>query len=264
MSGELAGVLSPITRFTGPNKLKLDRALNFTITITPETIETQRRPDCAVGVATTSATITQSTTHTLSYDSPAVDELTISEFFDQQITENNTTAIALPQMGCIAVTTANAPGGSITYTGLTANETVQVNLSTNFTQETLVQVAAAPAAANEFQVSANAVVLDASQVDQGKTATITRTADQTPTKYIGGNAPVNPYGTKEFYGVVQGLGSDDPWHIWYPSCTNSSGARTFGTADTTSTTEYTAGVATSQGFSFPYICWQLPANFVIA
>ena len=262
MTAEKIGILSPITRFTSGtiNKVKLNRASTFSIARNVETLETSRAPDCSIGPAFDSAVVEQRVTYELSYVSPAFDEASISEFFDQQITEGNTTAIGLPTFVCQTLTTANAPGGTLPYAALTLNETIQVNVNTQYTQEMLTQVTAAPAAANEFQVTAGNVVFDASQVDAGKTASISRTADQTPLKYIGGPAPAAPYGAREFYGVIQGLAGDDPWHIWFPSALPT-GNRSLDTGADSTTFTYRA--STPSGFSFPYLAWQLPFSSVI-
>lgn len=262
---EISGVLSPVTRFTSGtiNKVKLNRASNFSFERAPETTELRRRPDCSPGLANTSAEIETAVTYTISYDSPAFDETSLSEFFDQQITEGNTTPLSLPLMGCSVLTTATAPGGTLPYTGVTANEVMQVTVATTYTQEMLTQVTAAPGSPNEFQVTAGNVIFDASQVDAGKTATIVRNTDQTPTKYIGGTAPLASYGSREFYGVVLGLQGDDPWHVWWPSVLPT-GTRTISTGDDEISSQYKAAIPTNLGFNSPFLAWQLPFTGTIA
>jgi len=259
---EISGVLAPVIRFPGQNKLRLGRASNFTFERAPETTELRRRPDCSPGLNTTSAEVETAVTWTISYDSPAFDGVVLSEFLDQEITITPTN-IAVPTLICSALDTASTPGGLMTVTGLTANQVAQASLATDYDQEQLIQVTAAPAAANEFQVVANGVQFFAAQVDVAKSARFVFESTQALNEFIGGPAALAPWGSREFLGVVAGLDGGDPWWTWWANC-SPTGTRSFGTGDDEISNSYKASIPSAKGWNSPFLAWRAPFSSVAA
>ncbi|MEM9263947.1 MAG: hypothetical protein AAGA46_00310 [Cyanobacteria bacterium P01_F01_bin.13] len=230
-------------------ELIIPKLQDFTLNRSPSTTELFRRPTCGNGLAATHAEIENQVTWQADLTGPAFDGTILSLFMDQRPTLN--TAVVVPTLICTTVTSA---ANTVTVTGLTIDQPVRAAYESTYNQEQLVQVTGVPAAANEYQVTANTVTFFAPAAGDDKAARITYTSSETIAKFIGGPAALNPYGARELIFSVQGLeGGDLPWIGWAQSATPT-GDRSLGTANDTIDSSYK--LATPSNWNTPILWFQ--------
>ena len=236
------------------SELILPKIQDFTLNRNPQTTELFTRPTCGIGLASTHAEIETQVTWQLDLTGPAFDGTILSLFMDQRPTLN--TAVVVPTLVCTTVTNA---ANTVTITGLTADQPVRAAYETTYNQQQLTQVTVPPAAANEYQVTADTVTFFAPAAGDDKAARITYTSSETISKFIGGPAALSAYGAREFIFSVQGLeGGDDPWIGWSQQGTPT-GNRSFGTANDTIDSSFK--LATPSGWNSPILFFQKPDFF---
>ena len=245
----IAGIAGGLIRTD--DGLIIPKIQDLTITRTPQTTELFTRPTCGVGLASTHAEIETQVTWQLDLTGPAFDGSILSQFLDQKFTASQ--SVTVPTLVC---GTLDQGSTDVTVTGLGVDQEVKAAFEQTYDQDYLTQVTAAPAAVNEFQVTANTVVFNAQTT--AKAYRITYESDQTLNNFLGGPGPLAAYGAREFFGAIQGLEpGDNPWIVWAPSATPT-GARSLGTANDTIDSSYKLAVPTTLSWNFPLLFWQAP------
>ena len=234
-------------------ELLIPKLQNFTLNRNPDTTELFTRPTCGIGLAQTHAEIETQVTWQADLTGPAFDGTILSVFLDQRPTLN--TEVVVPTLVCGPLPVGTS---TVDITGLAIDQPVRAAFETTYNQEQLTQVTAAPAAADEYQVTANTVTFGTQTAD--KAYRITYTSAETIPKFIGGPAALNPYGSRELIVSVQGLeGGDDPWIGWSKAALPT-GNRAFGTANETIDSSYK--LTTPADWNSPLLFFQKPDFFV--
>ncbi len=240
-----AGMIVRNTSLTAPN-LTLPKIQDVTITRTPATTELFTRSTCSVGQASTHAEIENTVTWQLDYVSPAFDGVILSAFMDQGIT-TTATNITIPTAVCIALSANTA-----TVTGLTVDQPVQLSQEETYNQIQFVQTTSAPAAVNEFQVTANTITFEATVTTGNYVATYE--SSQSLNFFIGGPAALAPYGSREFLGAIQGLAGTSETYVFWAPAGLPTGARSLATANDTIDSSFK--LSTISGWNLPILFWR--------
>ncbi|MEM9452369.1 MAG: hypothetical protein AAGA75_28140, partial [Cyanobacteria bacterium P01_E01_bin.6] len=90
----------------------------------------------------------------------------------------------------------------VTVTGLTADQKVIVNVTTEGQQQYLTQVTDTPDAAGEYQVTNNTITFNTGDFADGVQVTGVYFANVTTGNIIGGNSPGTAYGNVQFFGKL--------------------------------------------------------------
>jgi hypothetical protein len=176
----------------------------------------------------------------------SIDDNDLAVIFDQKWLSSGVTAINLPD-----VTVATIPLSTpyeITIAGLAVGDTVAANVLNDTSNGVNLPVTAAVVSPTNAQKVSGKVVFDASFA--GKSVSIYRLSSTTPTKILGGNAPLAIYPEISFFGVFCSTRMSKKLYI--PRLKRSNGASFDVTADSFDM-EYDALVPS--GWAVPYAIW---------
>lgn len=204
--------------------------------------------DC--GILQTTDTVVRQSTVTVTVGAQSIDDMEMASLLFGQKWQDAAT-ITVPK-----ITSATVPSATpyeITVDGLTVNSPIDVTIIRDIApgKEPMKKVTAAPAAADEFQVTAGKVTFAAAAA--GLKIMVYTRSELTDKKVIGGATPYERFENVELFGKICTTRSA-PKNIWFPRCTSNTGL-TFDPTSDAFTREFRALIPTDLGFARPFILW---------
>jgi len=190
-----------------------------------------------------SAIIKETTTLNLTQES--LDKLDLSMVLDQK--EATVASIAVPTITKVLVP---ATPFEVTIAALTLNQDVVATILSDTAPVYLKRVAIAPAAADEFQVTAGKLIFHSGAV--GASVAVWYTKTETALPMIGGTNPDSSYGEMSFSGILKGTRMRK--RIFIPRITRT-GDKTLGVSGSVEAAELSYKCLAPAGWSKPYAIW---------
>ena len=198
------------------NVAYVGRLNNFKIAEELETGEAKAFPFSG-GAQTVVDSIVKSRTYTLTVGTASFDKLDLSMMMDELIQTSASVTLPTSAQGTVPSSTAY----EITVSGLTANQSVQVQVISDTAPEQLEQVTSTPAAAGEYQITSGKIVFHSG--DAGKTVVYTYSKAYSAVETIGVEPTFERYGIMSFSGIILGPRFTNPPKLYLPKVKRKSG-----------------------------------------